>query len=67
MAQSKYAAELCGQPECDCCRYADWRIAVLEDRIRYALDSIRSGFVSEASFELDRALNDPDLQKPDSR
>jgi predicted ATPase len=34
VAQSQYTAELCGQPECDCCRYADKRLAELEEALR---------------------------------
>lgn len=40
------------------------RVAALEDRIRYALDLLRSNMVTEAQFELDRALSDPDFQMP---
>jgi len=37
------------------------RIAILEDRIRYAIDLVDGGYVGEATYELDRALNDPDM------
>ena len=37
------------------------RVAILEARIRYALDLTRVGMWGAAVFELDRALNDPDF------
>mgnify|MGYP001595294163 CR=1 FL=1 len=40
----------------------DRRTAILEDRIRYALDLTKGGFWAAAVFELDRALSDPDFQ-----
>ena len=41
MAEPKYTAELCGQPECDCCRFADKRIAELEAALREASGAIQ--------------------------
>jgi len=41
--------------------WQDQRIAILEDRIRYAIDLVDGGYVGEATYELDRALNDPDM------
>jgi hypothetical protein len=44
-------------------REASKRVETLEDRIRYSLDLAKNGLCSEAEFELDRALSDPDLCK----
>lgn len=38
------------------------RVEILEDRIRYALSMIEGDYVGEAAMELDRALNDPNMQ-----
>jgi hypothetical protein len=42
------------------------RVAILEDRIRYAADLVDGGFINEAMGELDRVLNDPDMLDPAS-
>lgn len=48
---------------CDCGGYnPEKRIAILEDRITYAIRLIEGGFPMEAALELDRALNDPDMR-----
>lgn len=50
------------QAERDGIAAAERRIAILEDRVQYALRLIEDDMLPEATFELDRVLSDPDMQ-----